>query len=247
MHLENVQLDDVWPEVAHDLEDRLAREPRFANRPPFLRDIERESLLRMMRRFLENELRRASERPFHPALFEQRFDETHDRLLWLGDRTVSLRGTIDRIDIVDEHPARAVVVDYKSSAAMSLRELAAGNILQAPVYLLAAARVFDFDPIGVEFMGIKQADARGIFHRESDVPTAKGRKLLDAQEWASLLSDCEIRLLAAAADIAAGRIPLAPTTKRCPQSCDYFPLCRGERYELERKVRQPTSEGESEQ
>ena len=60
--------------VEHDLEERLAQEPRFANKAKFLRDIEWESLRRMMRRFIRNEIQRAGERQIYPAYFEQRFD-----------------------------------------------------------------------------------------------------------------------------------------------------------------------------
>ncbi len=55
--------------------------------------------------------------------------------------------------------------------------------------------------------------------------------------WHELLQRSEAKLLTAVENIAAGAVPLSPTTRRCPQSCDYFPLCRGDRFALERMVR----------
>ena len=246
VHLEDFTLQELWPEVESTLQERLAREPRFANRAQFLREIEWESLQRMMRRFLANEILRAGRRQTHPAFFEQRFGSGHFDQLWLGGHAISLQGVIDRIDVLDDEPTQAVVVDYKSSAAMTLRELEAGKVLQAPIYALAAARVFNLAALGVEFMGLKQAEALGIYQQQAGGYYAnhKGMKLLPEEAWQELLQRAETRLLAAAQAIAAGEIAPAPTTTRCPLHCEYLALCRGERYALERMVRESGEEEE---
>ena len=247
VHLEDYLLDELWPEVEADLQERLTQEPRFLNRPQFLRDLEAESLRRMMRRFLRNEILRAASRRTHPAFFEQRFGSGHGGALWAGEKAVSLQGVIDRIDLLDDDPTQAVVVDYKSSSAMSLRELAEGKVLQAPIYALATLRVLGLTPLGVEFMGLKQAEARGIYRQEAEgyYDSTKGMRLLAEEEWLRLLRHSELQIVQAAEDIAAGRIMRDPTTRRCPHHCDYFPFCRGERYQLERIVRRKQESAES--
>jgi ATP-dependent helicase/DNAse subunit B len=239
VHLEGLTLEDLWPAVEADLRAQLAAEPRFANRPAFWQDIEWESLTRTMRRFLQREIERAAERATHPAYFERHFGSGSREPLELCGGALRLRGVIDRIDLADDDPELAVVVDYKTSASMSMKDMEAGKVLQAPTYALALARLLGLTPIGVEFMGIKQGEAKGIYRQEAKdrYPGGRGMKLLSPEAWQALLDSCEATLGSAAARMAAGEIDLAPTTPRCPLRCEYFPLCRGTRAELEARVR----------
>ena len=237
--LNEEQLTALWPRVQDDLRTRLEREPRFANRAAFLRDIEWERLCRMLQRFLKNEVARAQTRRLHPAYFEHHFGSSRHAPLPLGDGSVHLRGVIDRIDLSDDNPEEAVVVDYKSSAVMSLRELEGGKILQAPIYALALARLTGFTPLGVEFMGLKQGEAKAIYRecaQSLQLPT-RGVKWLADDAWQAFLDENEARICAAAAAIRAGLVDLAPTTPRCPRDCEFFAICRGERFALEEQVR----------
>jgi ATP-dependent helicase/DNAse subunit B len=247
VHLEGFTLEDLWPEVEADLREQVESEPRFINRPAFWKDIEWESLTRIMRRFLGREIERAAERATHPAYFERRFGSGGREPLELCGGALRLRGVIDRIDLADDDPDLAVVVDYKTSAVMTMKDLEAGKVLQAPIYALALARLLRFTPIGVEFMGIRQAEAKGIYQQEAKerYPDSRGMRFLTPDAWQSLLDNCEAALAAAAARMAAGEIPLAPTTPRCPLRCDYYPLCRGTRAELEGRVREAKVEKEA--
>jgi len=237
VHLENYTLDDLWPEVEIDLRRRLEHEPRYTNRAAFLRDIEWESLTRLLRRFLQAEIDRACTRRTHPAYFEQEFGDNGYPALILGDGAVRLRGVIDRIDLVDDDPAHAIVVDYKASARMTQKELVEGKVLQAPIYALALARLNDCAPLGVEFMGLKQSEAKGVYQLAARAlyDSDKGMKCLSPEEWEIYLAENEARILAAARAMADGLIPLAPTNaKSCPHSCEFFLLCRGDGFALER-------------
>ncbi|HEY3376919.1 MAG TPA: PD-(D/E)XK nuclease family protein [Armatimonadota bacterium] len=238
VHLEDEMPDALWAEVEVDLRAALAAEPRYQNRATFLRDIEWAALRRMLQRFLRDEIARARTRRVHPAYFERAFGYQGQELT-LANGSVRLRGTVDRIDLSDDDLGQAVVVDYKSSARMSLRELASGKVLQAPVYLLALQRAFGLVPLGAEFMGLRQSEARGIYCETAGPVhgTSRGMKTLDRGGWESFLAESEARLCAAAADSRAGRIPRTPTTNRCPESCAYLSLCRGERFALARYVR----------
>jgi len=66
--------------------------------------------------------------PVDPAYFELGFGFGDATPLALGDGAVLVHGVIDRIDLLDDDPHLAVVIDYKSSAGMSQKELAEGKL-----------------------------------------------------------------------------------------------------------------------
>lgn len=237
VHLEQYTFDELWPGVEDDLRTRLQNEPQFCHRATFLQDVEWEGLRRMMMRFLRAELERAATRQTHPAFFE-RFFGNGQFTLTLVDGS-ALRGKIDRIDLCDTDPRQAVVVDYKASARMSLKDLEAGKLLQAPVYALALQRSLHLQPLGVEFMGLKQGEGVGIYRQgvKALYQATRGLKELDDGTWETFLMESEARMCAAAAGMRAGGVSTQPTTDRCPDRCPYFPLCRGDRYTLARAVR----------
>ena len=230
----------LWLEVEAHLRERLEQEPRFQNRASFLRAIEWDSLRRMMRRFLDHELERARTRRTHPAFFERRFGYGNARPLLLGDGSLAILGAIDRIDLADDDASSAVVVDYKSSDAMSQKDLEKGQVLQAPIYALALNRLYGLRPLGVEFMGVKQGASHGIYRQgiKELYGETRGISALDDAAWDDYLRRNEDRLCDAAASIREGRIVLEPHTKRCPDSCEYYPLCRGDRFALQRLQRE---------
>lgn len=240
VNLASTTLDDLWPEVEADLRARLEAEPRFQNRAAFLRDIEWENLSRMMQRFVGNEIERAQTRQTHPAYFEQRFGSAAFPPLMLGGGALSLLGTMDRVDLCDDDPTAAIVVDYKSSAGMTLKALEQGEVLQAPIYALAVQRLLHLQPLGAEFMGLKQGTMRGIYREGVSglYGMSQGMKELTSVEWTAYLDRCEETLCAVAARLRDGQIALTPTTNRCSDSCEYFAVCRGDRFALERMRRE---------
>lgn len=239
VHLEGHTVDALWPALEAELRDLLQQEPRFTNRPAFWQDIEWESLSRMLRRFLAREIARAGERGAHPAWFERHFGSTGYPALELAGG-VRVRGALDRIDVVDDAPERAVVVDYKTSVSFTLKDLETGKVLQAPIYALALARLLRLTPIGVEFMGIRQGEGRGVFRTEAvhSHGDNRGMKILAPEAWQALLDGCEARIGEAAQRQSRGDIALQPATPRCPGRCEHYLLCRGERARLESLVRQ---------
>jgi len=245
VHLERFTFEELWPAVEIDLQAALDAEPRFRNRAAFLRGIEWESMRRMMARFLRGEVVRAQLRTTHPAYFEYHFGSSAQAPFILGDGVTRLRGTIDRIDLADDDQTSAVVIDYKSSAAgIRGKDLEAGAVLQAPVYLLAVRSLLQLAPIGAEFLGIKQSEARGVYGpgAVARYGGAKGVKEMEPARWSTYLSDGETQLLELAAGVRRGNITLAPTIDRCPTGCEYWPLCRGNRFLLARRVREVKQE-----
>lgn len=231
--------EGLWQELSDALHNKLWSEPRFRNRPSFLCDIEEEALRRMLKRFLRSEVDRARTRKAHPAFFEESFGTRQRQPLVIDQAELSIRGTIDRIDLCDDLPSHAVVIDYKSATQMTLRDLHIGKIFQAPIYALALAQLFGLSPIGAEFLNLKRGDIRGIYHAAiKDIyQESQGMRVLDDDEWQQFLSQCQLRMQQVVAQLREGNISSCPTTQRCSDACEYFVLCRGDRFQLARLLR----------
>ncbi|MHB9025162.1 MAG: PD-(D/E)XK nuclease family protein [Armatimonadota bacterium] len=240
VHLEGYSIDELWPEVQAELQTRLDAEPRFKNQSQFIRDIEQETLFRTMRRFLESELQRAQSRKTHPAFFEHLFGYGSSKPLFLCEGAIPVKGKIDRVDLADDDADQGIVVDYKSSTQVSINEMTNGRFLQLPIYALALERLFGLRALGAEFMSINAAKASGVYRPavEDLYGERLGKRGLDPEHWKTLMVKCEENIGDAVAGMRAGQIALEPCTKRCPDGCAYFAVCRGNRYDLARKARE---------
>lgn len=238
VHLEEETVDALWPEVSADLHARLEAEPRFRNRPPFLKAIEREEFNRLLRRFLAREIARARARPAHPAYFERNFSCVLPGRQ-AGEPAIHLRGKIDRIDVADADRHLAVVIDYKTAMQnISVADLYRGRQLQAPIYALAAETALGLTALGVEFLGVKRGEVRGIYRDAVRELGETRRRTLDADGWREYLDACVSTMRLLITNQRAGRIAIAPTTKRCPQTCAYLAFCRGDSFTLAGLVRE---------
>jgi ATP-dependent helicase/DNAse subunit B len=127
-----------------------------------------------------------------------------------------------RIDRLDEAPGRrAYVIDYKYSRAQRTRDrLTDENLLQAPLYLLAAERFFHVKPAGMFYIGLKG----GILYAGwSDQPVGDLDFETLAADWRER---AEERTLAAAREIRGGRIEVAPHDLDDCRFCDSRDICR---------------------
>ncbi|MDE6060992.1 MAG: PD-(D/E)XK nuclease family protein, partial [Clostridia bacterium] len=92
---------------------------------------------------------------FKPALLEAKIGEGKilPMSLKVGDRTVKLKGTIDRVDMCDDMFA---VVDYKTykSADLTLKELYYGQKIQLYIYMKAVEDSLNAKPVGVFYLPI---------------------------------------------------------------------------------------------
>ncbi len=236
VHLEQFTLDELWPEVTELMHALLEKEARFRNRRQFLRDIETEQLLRMLRRFLASELQRAGGRGVHPAYFEIAFGR--GPAVTVAGATMS--GKIDRVDIVDDDPSSALVTDYKTSASMTLASLENGEHLQAIIYVEALPQLLKLEALGTEYLGLKQGEGKLVGRESLKALCAvkKGICALPDGEWQQWRTRCLTRIETAVAGIHSAQIPLNPTATTCPDSCSAYSLCRGDRYMLKRMVRE---------
>jgi ATP-dependent helicase/DNAse subunit B len=209
------------------LAEHLAALPGFQCLPAHLRAIEEETLKRMLARFLAHEIERARGRNLRPSRFELPFVLD----LELAGTTITLRGAIDRVDLTPTVPRQAVIIDYKfSTSDYGGSNLERGKVLQAPLYALAVRALLHAAPLGVEFLGLRKGDVRGIGSSEMTgvCESTSGIKLLEPAGWDAFLHGQAARIAGLVARMAQGDIPLDPHTHRCPNRCQAWPICRGE-------------------
>jgi ATP-dependent helicase/nuclease subunit B len=133
---------------------------------------------------------------------------------------IRLRGKIDRVDLADS--GQLSVVDYKTGALPSARDIAEGRNLQLPLYSSAAGEMLQADTAG------------GAFHR---IGSGKSRKTLDFspdssdRTIAKLGGYDEVRAAAMQSvgdfitAMSKGQFDLAPT-HACPSYCPFRQICQ---------------------
>ena len=119
-------------------------------------------------------------------------------------------------------PARtgkAYVIDYKYSAAQRTKgRLKDENLLQAPLYYLAAKEAFGVEPDGVFYVGLKKGVeyvgwSHSGFLGSNPIP----------EDW---LEKARARTLQAALEIRGGRVEVAPSNPGNCRFCDCRDVCR---------------------
>jgi hypothetical protein len=149
----------------------------------------------------------------------------------------SLRGRIDRIDLAGDRRA-AVVRDYKTGKNVATaNEFAGRGTLQIQLYMLAARRVLDLDPVAGLYQPLGAADpgkrkARGLALAGDPRVEALGLVRTDKKDeegFERALAEAEARAIAAATRMRAGDIRRDPLNGECPKYCSLQPICRLER------------------
>ena len=130
---------------------------------------------------------------------------------------LDISGKIDRLDTAAD--GRAYVIDYKYSAPQRTRaRLDSETLLQAPLYLLAAERVFGATPAGMFYVALKGGVA---YEGWSESALLEGRGIPEG--W---LDSALARTLRAVEEIRAGRVEPAPADADRCRYCDYRDACR---------------------
>jgi ATP-dependent helicase/DNAse subunit B len=195
----------------------------------------------LLRRFLAEEAARETG-GFEPWLLEARFgEEEGSERPELEVDGWRLHGAIDR---VDRDPAgRALVVDYKLSGAVTPRaRLEQEAKLQLQLYLIAAAELWDVEPVGGIYHplgGTSSRRPRGLVLREApdlDAYGLAGPDLVDREQLEATLEDARRRAGEIVARMRRGDIRRDPGPRRglpghgvCPPFCDFAPICRRDR------------------
>src|ERR1035437_3696444 len=133
--------------------------------------------------------------------------------------TVGVRGKIDRLDVAPD--GRAYVIDYKYSGPQRTKQrLADDNLLQAPLYVMAAEKAFGTRPAGMFYAGLKGGV---VYAGWSDAPVGDLTAEPIPERW---LENAEERTLRVVEEIRAGRVEAAPSNPENCRFCDYRDVCR---------------------
>jgi RecB family exonuclease len=140
---------------------------------------------------------------------------------------VSLRGRVDRMDV--SPTGQALVIDYKYSAHGKLKERieesAAGNAVQAGVYLLAAERAFGLQPAGMLFCHMKKGVTWDGWH--ADLGLNVGERMTP-EAVRDLARMAEQTVLRVHEEISSGRINVQPKDESKCAWCEARDICRVE-------------------
>ena len=176
------------------------------------------------------------ETPLVPSEFEVAFGgrgAQKGRKDGLNVGPAHVSGKIDRIDADPNFSARAMVVDYKTSAISTGAEIRREGKLQIPLYLLALREVLGREPVGGLLISIRKGQARGILDEDqSDVlpPDASSRDRLSHEEFEAVLDEARVAAARRIERIRSGDIKHDPRDPRmCERYCDYGSICRVER------------------
>jgi ATP-dependent helicase/DNAse subunit B len=122
--------------------------------------------------------------------------------------SITIVGKIDRLDISSD--GRAWVTDYKYSRSVKAK-IEDENLLQAPLYLLAAQNRFGVKPAAMSYVALRGGIE--VAGWEAEFPEG-------------FFESAEMRTLQAVEEIRAGRVAPDPTDPAKCRFCDYRDVCR---------------------
>ena len=173
----------------------------------------------------------AADQRWPRAGFQSRTEEKFEFSL---DHGLTISGQIDRLDTAPD--GSAWVIDYKYSGTAGIKDRVKNeNLLQAPLYLMAAGRVFGVRPSGMFFVGLKGGVVYAGWRTEQGtaLPHLEGEPL--PRDW---MEKAAGRTQAAADEIRAGRTAPHPADVNRCRYCDYRDVCR-----VEVRRQEPVEEG----
>ncbi|MGC8639054.1 MAG: PD-(D/E)XK nuclease family protein [Isosphaeraceae bacterium] len=184
-------------------------------------EIERERLIRTIYQYLEQRKAYHEEGgvKFRPYKLELDFgsDGAEHPVLVIGqgERTIRLRGRIDRIDVADtpEGP-RFRVIDYKSGAAPSTTDVKHGEMLQLPLYAMAVEQLLFQE-------GSAMLADLGYWSLKKD-----GYKSISFASWDDDQKALIEHVLALVDDLRRGVFVVQSRTMNCESYCEYRNVCQ---------------------
>jgi ATP-dependent helicase/DNAse subunit B len=146
--------------------------------------------------------------------FQSRMEE---RFVFPLDESIAISGKIDRLDTAPD--GRAYVIDYKYSNAQNTKDkLKDENLLQAPLYLMAAEEFFGVKPAGMFYVGIKGGV---VYAGWSESGLLDGVPFPD--RWLERKKEQTLQVVA---QIRAGRVDAAPANPAKCRNCEFRDVCR---------------------
>lgn len=175
-------------------------------------------------------------RTLTPVLFEAGFGLVENGIpsekgafaVEVGGERLEFQGKIDRVD-ADPVTRRAMAADYKSGEGFKPAELKKGMRFQAVLYALALEKVWGYQPIGTEYVSLKNFKRGGLLRKDyflEERPKSRLKSLMEPGDFDAFIQS-ELKALAddwiryRSGDVAAD-------SKSC-QYCDFYPLCRYEK------------------
>lgn len=142
---------------------------------------------------------------------------------------VSITGRVDRLDVGPAN--QALVIDYKYSAGNKIRErvedTSGGHLVQGGLYLAAAARTFELDPVAMLFCGLRKDVTWDGWHMAvpglESLGTSCTRDVIR-----NLIHDAETAAVRAHEAITSGDIAVRPRDPVKCRWCDFHDVCRVE-------------------
>jgi RecB family exonuclease len=179
---------------------------------------------RLRNAILEDLERFAADATWPRELFQSQAEQKFEFALAEG---IAISGRIDRIDSAAD--GRAYIIDYKYSGAQGVKAKKNDIPLQAPLYVMAAEKVFGVKPAGMFFVGLKGAVK---YVGWSDTALAGSDPL--PENWQDSTHDAVMRMVA---EIRQGRMAPCPADSDRCRYCDARDICRIE-------ARQPAAAAE---
>ncbi len=141
---------------------------------------------------------------------------------------LSLNGRIDRIDVA---AGEAIVYDYKGASASPWPHWASKRRLQMGLYILAARRFLEEDPVGGLYQPLRDRTGtrpRGAILRQADPDQwLYNEDRLEAEAFEEALAGVLALALSAAQEMRAGMLEARPGTCafRDGEGCQYPSIC----------------------
>ena len=146
-----------------------------------------------------------------------------------GERTIRLRGRIDRIDLAETpEGSRFRVIDYKSGTVPSSTDVKQGEMLQLPLYAMAVERL------------LFQDGATGLFDLGYWSLRKDGFKAISFASWDHDQEALVAHVLALVDELRRGVFVVQSRTPNCESFCDYRSVCRIA--QVRRAEKQPRAE-----
>ncbi len=144
---------------------------------------------------------------------------TEEKFVFPLTEGLDISGRIDRLDVAPD--GRAYVIDYKYSAAQRVKARHTDdNLLQAPLYMMAAERALGVKPVGMYYIGLKRVI---VYAGWSEAPVAGLPHVELPENWRE---HAEKRTLRVVEEIRSGRVEVKPAAVANCRFCDFRDVCR---------------------
>lgn len=141
--------------------------------------------------------------------------------------SVTLRGSIDRVDVYVRNGRRvAVAIDYKSgSGASNYKDMRGMADFQLPIYC-EVLRSFGLEPVGAFYVSIRSGKRLGLIHKDyQDLAPSTDVQRKDEGEFQEFLTERIDALRGHLVRAARGEVEVRPRADDCG-FCELRPVCR---------------------